>query len=184
MFKISRVLMAATLAGAMVVPASASPRQAAPASQLPYQIAAARVTASGFSIVPPDGWSKGDANKSYFMIYLDAPKDNFRANFNANAVADDGATMTQISQAVKQMFPKQFDKWKLMGDGKTTVGGQEAYWISSGFSMSGYKIQNLQYYIRGKNKKFYILTFTALASNYKAYEMMFRQAAQTVQTGV
>lgn len=180
MFKLSRLVMAIALTGTVVWPAAANPQSQAAT----YQLAAARVSSNGFSIVPPAGWSKGTPSNQAFMIYLDSVKNNFRANFNVNSSDDDGTPVAKIGPIIKEAFAKQFDKWKLMGDGVTKVGGQEAYWISSSFSMQGYNIQNLQYYIRGKNKKFYVLTFTALANNYKSYEMMFRQTAMTAQTGV
>lgn len=179
MFKISHLLIALALTGSVVGPALAQAQQ----PQTAFQIAAApRVSDKGFSIAPPAGWEKGNSGQSAFMIYLDQPKNNFRANFNVNVSDDDGTPVSKIGSLVKPMFAKQFQKWQLMGEGATSLSGHEAYWISSRFSMQGYDIQNLQYYIRGNNKKFYVLTFTSLFSNYKSYEMMFRQTAMTVQT--
>ena len=179
MFKFSYLLMALALTGSVVGPATAQPQP----SQTAFKLAATpRVSDKGFSIVAPAGWEKGSPGQSAFMIYLDQAKDKFRANFNVNVSDDDGTPINKIGALVKPMFAKQFQNWQAMGEGSTSLGGQQAYWLSSRFSMQGYDIQNLQYYIRGKNKKFYVLTFTALVSNYKSYEMMFRQTAMTVQT--
>ncbi|HEY9843231.1 MAG TPA: hypothetical protein V6D23_22365 [Candidatus Obscuribacterales bacterium] len=154
----------------------------APASEAPPVSQKGSVSANGFSIVPPAGWTKGEPNKQAFMIYLDKAKNNFRANFNVNSSPDDGTPVNKIGPLIKPMFAKQFDKWKFMGEGEEKVAGEDSYWISSRFTMQGYDIQNLQYYIRGKNKRFYVLTFTALANSYKDYEPTFKQAVETVQT--
>lgn len=183
MFKLSRFVLGLALAGAVILPALAT-QPATPEQVAPFQLAAAqRVTdkANGFSIVPPAGWEAGEPNEQTFLIYLDAPKDNFRANFNVNVSEDDSTPIKEIGKYIKPEFAKQFDKWKLVSEGTVTLGGQPAYFISSRFSMQGYDIQNLQYYIRGKKKRFYVLTFTALASSYKSYESAFKQTAASVQ---
>lgn len=182
MFKLSRLVLSLALAAAAVAPALAV--QGGGLSNTPVKTAAARVTdrANGFSIVPPNGWTKGSNQGKTFMLYLDAPKNNFRANLNVNVSPDDGTPVSRLAGIIKPAFAKQFDKWKAMGEGTTTIAGQPSYFLSSRFSMQGYDIQNLQYYIRGKKNRFYVLTFTALASNYKSYEATFKQTAASVQT--
>lgn len=156
--------------------------QPAPARPVPDAAAKGAMVAEGFSIVPPAGWEPGEARDKTFMVYLDKPKDKFRANFNVNVNPDDGTPMEKIGSLVKPMFAKQFQKWQPLEEGKITISGESCYYLSSRFNMQGNDIQNLQYYIRGKNKRMYVLTFTAKASNYKSYEPIFKQAAATIQT--
>ncbi|PKL79620.1 MAG: hypothetical protein CVV27_01575 [Candidatus Melainabacteria bacterium HGW-Melainabacteria-1] len=138
------------------------------------------VVAEGFSIVPPDGWEKGDADGNTFMVYLDAPKDNFRANFNVNSSKDDGVPIDKLAELLKPAMAKQFEGYQAVEDGKTELNGAEAYFLSGRFKTQGHDIQNLQYYIRGKQNRFYVLTFTAPAASYASYEPIFKEAAETV----
>ncbi|HEY9843232.1 MAG: hypothetical protein ACAI44_26810 [Candidatus Sericytochromatia bacterium] len=140
-----------------------------------------RVSAEGFSIVPPKGWTVSEAGEGTLMIWLDEVKDDFRANFNVNVTEGDSTTVEQLGPVVKEMFAKQFDKWQAMDEGFTEFAGEKGYFLSSRFSMQGYDIRNLQYYIYGKHNRFYVLTFTALNSNYGSYQESFKRAAASVK---
>lgn len=168
----------AASAAASAGTASASPADASTKSTP----AGPAAEADGFSIVPPTGWTKGEAKDKTIMVYLAPPEDDFKPNFNVNSSPDDGTPVDKIGELIKPMFAKQFQKWKSMGEGTVDIDGEKSYYISSNFSMNGKDIQNLQYYIRGKSKKFYVLTFTALSKNYASLENTFKATAATVKT--
>lgn len=140
---------------------------------------------SGFSIVPPAGWTAAaPAKDGSIMAYFAAPKDNFKTNFNVRVQKDPGAPMTGIGPALKPMFAKQLKQynWKFVKDGYRKVGGvYESYFMSSLMSMQKVDIQNLQYYVRGKNGKVYIVTFTAKKNAFASYEAMFNKTLDTMQ---
>ena len=185
MIRFSRLLLCLTLTGLATLPAVAA------SSHMPGGLAAtshdhddddSAVSAEGFSIVPPEGWEEGNPSDKMFMVYLEPGDQKFHTNFNVNISDDDGVDVHQLGAMLKPEYAKQFQKWKAMYDGVTTIGGEDAYYLSSAFTMSGLNIQNLQYFIRGKNKRFYVLTFTALANQYKDYEAAFKAAAESVET--
>lgn len=144
----------------------------------------ARVTdkATGFSIVPPSGWESGDAGEDSIFVYLGEAVDGFRPNFNVNVSEDDGISMKDIGKHLKPEYAKAFPNWELADEGTLTINGLPAYFISSRFEMEGYVMQNIQYFVRGKNKQFFVLTFTALGDQYAEYESVFKQTAATVQS--
>ena len=137
----------------------------------------------GFSIIPPTGWKKSSLKKSkYILVYKAAPRNRFAVNLNVSANPDGGIVIKSVGPALKKQFSKQFDKWKLGEDGHMTINGHKAYYISSKFSMKGYRIQNLQFLLKNKKKKvFYIVTFTALEKDYKAKRAAFMRAAKSIK---
>lgn len=147
--------------------------------------ARANHAASGFSIVPPAGWTAAPPGKDgSVMAYYAPPKDNFKTNFNVRVQKDPGAPLSGIGPALKPMFAKQMKQynWKFVKDGFRKVGGNyESYFMSSLMSMNKIDIQNLQYYVRGRNGKVYIVTFTARKNAFAAHEAMFNKILDTMQ---
>ena len=137
---------------------------------------------TGFSIIPPSGWEAGETGDSSLFVYLGEAVDGFRANFNVNVSEDDGIPMKEIGKHIKPEYTKAFPNWELADEGNSTINGLPAYYISSRFEMEGYVMQNIQYFVRGKNKQFFVLTFTALGDQYADYEDIFKQTASTIQS--
>lgn len=137
---------------------------------------------NGFSIIPPAGWEAKDPEGDTFLIYIDPQATDFATNLNVNVNADEPFKIEELPPAIKQMFTREFEQWEAAYDGFSTVAGQKSYYISSRFSINELEIQNLQYYIRGQNNRFYVVTFTALQSEFARYEPMFKAAVATIQT--
>lgn len=187
MIRFSRLLLALTLTGMVTLPCVAAPdvRSAglAAAAAVDRDDDDEYVSAEGFSIVPPEGWEEGEGSSDKtIMVYLGPVEGQFRPNFNVNVSADDGTSVDELADIIKPEYAKAFQKWKMMYDGTTTIGDEDAYYISSSFTMNGKNIQNLQYFIHGKNKRFYVLTFTSVADKFKKYEPIFKAAAESVET--
>lgn len=176
---LSRYILAVSLT--LLVPAGGVLFAAQPVQA---QTAEKRVTHTehGFSIIPPAGWQAKAPEEDTFLIYIDPKATDFATNLNVNVNADEPFEIEELPPAIKQMFAEQFEQWESAYDGFATVAGQKSYYISSRFSMEGLEIQNLQYYIRGQNKRFYVLTFTALQSEFARYEPLFKAAVATIQT--
>ncbi|MGV3522850.1 MAG: hypothetical protein ACO1RX_01425 [Candidatus Sericytochromatia bacterium] len=179
---LSRYFLAVSLA--LLVPAGSV--LLLPAS-VQAQTAEKRFTSieNGFSIIPPAGWEAKAPDGETFLIYIDPNATDFATNLNVNVNADEPFAIEELPEAIKQMFAEQtdsFEQWEAAYDGFSTVAGQKSYYISSRFSMKGLDIQNLQYYIRGQNNRFYVVTFTALQSEFARYEPLFKAAVRTIQT--
>lgn len=175
MLKFSRLLLGLTLAGLVSLPSVAALPGGLSNTSTSSQAGA--VQAEGLSLVPPAGWTAQKASGKNIMSYLAPVENNFRANFNVTLTDDDGTTAQELSDMLHPVYAKQFQKWKAMSEGVIKLAGVDAYFISSSFTMQGLNIQNLQYFFPGKNKRYYILTFTSLASFYPKYEKVFKQTA-------
>lgn len=167
-----RLLLILSLLGPLLLPAG--PVRAAS----PARVSEA---AMGFSIVPPPGWSRIPPNDQAFMIFRDQLRQNYYANFIVNVSADDGMPLQLMASKLKQAQAAQYQNWQLVGEGGLMIDGQEAYLIGTRFSLQGYQLQQLQYYIRGRNKKFFVLIFTAPVAGFEGVEPICRQSAQSVQ---
>ena len=68
----------------------------------------------------------------------------------------------------------------MVQEGLTHVSGEKAYFVSGTFTWEGQKVRNLQYFIRGQNKRVYVLTFAAPLATFDKHRPVFEHAAQTV----
>jgi len=142
---------------------------------------------NGFSIMPPKGWVTVDAPGSNAFLFYQGPKvDGVPPNFNVRSVRDDGTPVERMGAPLKEGYGSHFKQWKLADEGFVTINGKKAYFISSQYvEQRGdaiFPIQNIQYCIRGNNKKLYILTFTTTPKHFDKLKKTFDDAAQTVQT--
>jgi hypothetical protein len=138
--------------------------------------------ANGFSIVPPDGWKKATPPQGIFMMYM-APevKDGFTTNMNVN-VQPPGDSLDRALPAVKKALAAALQDYKAVDEGKVTINGRPAVYLSGTFTAGGLKLQNLQYMMVGDNKKAYTITFTSLEAGFAAARPTFAKCAMTALT--
>ncbi len=137
----------------------------------------------GFSFVPPEGWAKSDPIMGCFMMYVNPPRRNgFLVSVNANVQPAGDDTIDKMMPEVKKALAGILANYKPVNEGKVTINGREAFYISATFGAGGRTIQNLQYGIFGGNKKDYIVTFSCLAEDYAANRPVFEKCAMSVLT--
>lgn len=145
--------------------------------------------ATGASIVPPPGWQLSSIIVQRFptpgkpvMTLIGPEKDGYRANLNIHYLPQDpGHPLASLGDYIRTKVSKQIPGWKEGDKGALKLGNKDAYAYSSGFPMDKITVRNIQYFVRGNQKKMYILTFTGLEKDYGALKPLFLKYAQTFQ---
>lgn len=182
MIPVSRMLLGLSLATVLSLPAVAGPERMPGGVRAGQSSSAAAVSADGFSMVPPSGWRAGDKEGDTLLEFLGPTESDFTVNLRVDVTDDDGTSLEDFGDAIKAMYAKDkdFASWEAMDEGFTKVSGLRAYYLSGSFGMHGLDIQNLQYFIPDNNGHAYIVTFTALASNYEKFEPIFKAVAASI----
>lgn len=131
-----------------------------------------------FSINPPSGWTVDSSGAYGTAVILYGPVDsNFRINMNILVQATTMSLSAYVSSA-KSQLAASLTNYALVSEGSTTIGGVAAYQLVNTFTQGSYNIKDSQY-ILVQNQKAYIITSTALQSNYATYQPSFDESAQT-----
>ncbi len=116
------------------------------------------------------------------MTLIGPEKDGYRANLNIHYLPQDpGHPLPSLGEYIRTKVSKKIPGWKEGDKGALKLGNKEAYAYSSGFPMDKITVRNVQYFVRGNQKKMYILTFTGLEKDYVALKPLFLKYAQTFQ---
>jgi hypothetical protein len=139
---------------------------------------------NGFSFVPPEGWNKAATPPAgTFVLYTDPNvQGGFTTNLNVVVQPDDGADLVKALPEIKKALGAIFKDYKAVDEGKATINGRAAIYLSSKFTLGEIPAQNLQYYLRGANKKLYVVTFTTRAADFAKGRPVFAKCAQTALT--
>ncbi|KPJ63210.1 MAG: hypothetical protein AMS15_01330 [Planctomycetes bacterium DG_23] len=138
----------------------------------------------GFSIQPPKGWQKRPPIMAAKFIVTEEPKQGFAANVIITFQKSDPvnlkhqAEVEKLLNGLKLSYAKMFTDYKLLGSKIIKVGETEALQIFNQFTQGVFKIKNVQifFYNRGN---VYVVTGTALQSNFAAYEEIFLASAKS-----
>jgi hypothetical protein len=133
-----------------------------------------------FSILLPPGWRNAGQSRPHFMTFLGPVEGPFTVNFNVLADKDDGTPVEEARPKVVGWMTRLLGSYQMVEEGFTHVAGEKAYYVSGTFVWDGQKVRNLQYFIRGANKRAYVLTFAAPVGTFAKHRPVFEQAAQTV----
>jgi len=137
----------------------------------------------GFSIVPPAGWISRGEFMGNFMTFTGPQEGGFTVNFNVNVQDHDRSPIEQVPAQVKLVYRKMLTDLVIADERFVTIDKKKCYCISSRFRMGTDRLQNLQYFLVGGNrKKIYIMTFTAPADSFAEYRPLFERTALTART--
>jgi hypothetical protein len=137
--------------------------------------------ADGFSIIPPDGWKKTAVPKDVAMMYT-APEEKDRVTPNMNVAFEAGTSLDGVLPAVKKALAGALENYKAVDEGKVTVNGRPAVYLSGKFTVEGMKLQNIQYLVLGNNKKIYTVTLTTSEAGFAAARPAFEKCAKSLLT--
>ena len=104
----------------------------------------------------------------------------FTVNFNVLADKDDGTPVENARPKVMGWMTRLLGNYRMVEEGFTRIAGEKAYFVSGTFDWDGQKVRNLQYFIRGANKRAYVLTFAAPIGTFPKHRLVFEQVARTV----
>jgi hypothetical protein len=138
----------------------------------------------GFSLVPAQGWEKQVmAPPGFFMMYTNPPPKmsnvpSLTATVNKISLDNVDEIMEKVKKTVQAGTPPV----KVVEEGKVTINGRAAFYLSGTFSGSGKEYQNLQYFIIGGNKKMYIITLTCLPNTLAPLRPAVEKMAMSIVT--
>lgn len=178
-YRFSALMLSLALTAAFTFPAAAEGHSALTRSaETAFQLAQARVKDEqvGYSIAPPEGWTKATASGQELLVYTHA-EDGEHAGHMSLTVTQDATAINTLGPMIKAAFDKQGVEWELQDDGLIKVTGQDAYFINGLFNINNTELQVVQYYIQGKPGQIYILTFTVRAEAFDDYQEAIEAAA-------
>lgn len=135
----------------------------------------------GFSITLPADWKASSSDADTFLFYTSPSHNGAKATVNVNVHKDENLAVGDLGPEMKVNF-KKLEGWQLVNEGSLELKDQPNYFVGSRFKIGEYEFQNLQYHIRGKKQRMYVLTFTSLAKDFSLYQESFKQMALSVQT--
>jgi hypothetical protein len=131
-----------------------------------------------FSINPPSGWvvdSTGAFGTS--VIFYGPTEANFRVNMNI-IVESTSLTLSAYVSAAKTQLSQGLTNYNLVSEGPKAIGGVAAYELVNTFTQGAFNIKDKQT-IFVQNQEGYVITSTALQSNYDTYQPAFDESVQT-----
>lgn len=149
---------------------------------VPAAQAAPFVSAKGYSVTPPAGWS---ANKSGVMgtdviIFTRAPG-GFAPNLNVVITpAQPGQTLAQGQAQIAQVYPRLFTQFYMVKTGQEALGGQPALLVV-GTYLQGAQRLSMRQDLVVKNGKVYTFTCTSPVSVQAKYGPAFAQLLHSVR---
>lgn len=134
-----------------------------------------------FSINPPAGWTVDSSGAYSTAVILYGPTDsNFRINMNV-VVQATSLSLSAYVAGSKSQLSTGFTNYQLVSETPMTIGGVAADELVNTFTQGSYSIEDKQDYLV-QNGNAYVITSTALQSNYNTYQASFNESVQTFQT--
>jgi len=131
-----------------------------------------------FSINPPSGWTVDSSGAYGTAVILYGPTDsNFRMNMNLIIEATSLSLTAYVSSA-KSQLSTSLTSYQLVSETSTTIGGVAADELVNTFTQGSYSIEDKED-ILVQNQKAYVITSTALQTNYGTYQPAFDESVQT-----
>jgi photosystem II reaction center protein PsbP len=131
-----------------------------------------------FSINPPSGWTVDSSGAYGTTVVFYGPTDtSFRINMNV-VVESTSLTLSAYVSASKTQLYATLTSYNIVSEGAKTIGGIDGYELVGTFTQGSFNIENKQDFLV-QNQKAYVITSTALQSNYNTYQPGFEESVQT-----
>jgi len=134
----------------------------------------------GYSMNPPSGWTVDESISGIVIFYGPLiPETGGRININI-VVQTTTNTLQEYVTTSKSQLPTLFVNYNLVSEGSRNIGGLDGYELVATFTQAAYNFKNKQVFFV-ENGKAYIITFTALPTNYDVYLSNFEESLQTFE---
>lgn len=140
-------------------------------------------TDEDYKILPPHGWSVGVITG---IVYFANPETDFENNLpfqaNINIIKEDvrGTSFNSYIDVTKQQLSTFFTSYRLEDETESSVNGQRAYFLESTFTQGEYRLRNRQLIVADNGSAF-IITATALASDWGKYSELFESSLRSFE---
>ncbi len=174
----------------LIIAAAAIILSQKPGSNVPHVDAAALTAApftnasSSFSIQFPEGWKTDESGQFGALVFALNPvvdKDgdsSFSTNMNVTSEAVQNATLDEYIKATLDALPKFLSEYKTTENKEVTVNGLPGRLIGGTFTQGKLKLRNTQLLVIDKGTA-YVVTGTALQSNWKSYADVIAASSMT-----
>ncbi len=131
-----------------------------------------------YSISAPEGWMQKDTIMSGLKLTMikspiDGKDDMFRENVTVTTEDAKGFDLKDYTEANRKTMSSQMTGVEFLTKGETTIGSLPAKWFLYKFDYSGYMLKNTVYFMV-KNDIGYVITCTALESNFEKFQTGFK----------
>lgn len=138
-------------------------------------------TTYGFSITSPAGWAVNEGVSGTVVMFVGPVIPETGGNININVVVGNTTeTLSEAISSVEAAYPTDFTNFSLVSESSRNIGGLNSYEIVFKFSQEGNDFKDKQIFFI-ENGQDFIITCTALPSNYDTYLPTFEQSLQTFQ---
>lgn len=135
-----------------------------------------------YSIDAPAGWDKSDTTvmgfKTVVLMSPLQPGDHFRENVNVVTEKAPELTLESYFDLNKSNMGKMLSEYQTLGEGDVSIGGLRAKWLQYAHNYMGTPIKAKSFLVI-HNGQAYIITCSALDSEYDKYENEFHQAVNS-----
>ena len=143
-------------------------------------------TEFGYSIIPPDGWTKSEATSGIFtVIIFTSPEIGQTGQHVKMSVVVENAAMSLYDYvlATEQNLPTQLSDYSLISKTVGNVAGFDCCQLVYTYTIEQPELVSLKgtSVIILENSKAYIIQYAARSTNYDSYYSTFEQSAQTFQ---
>lgn len=133
----------------------------------------------GFSIQPPSGWTVDESGlMGTAVIFIGPTKEDFTVNINILVEDAQGMTLDEYISASKPQLSQILTNYQLVSEGSKVIGGLDTYALVYTHTMGVFDLEVKQVALL-EDDKAYVITFTALQSNYDEYLPAFEASVET-----
>ncbi len=165
----SAIRPTAVLMSALALTASVAPR----VSAAPYR------SANGYTITPPAGWTTSHGTPGTEVVFMSKTRENINV---VTVAVPKSVTLEQARAAGVAQMRRVMTNYKVLGQGYTTLGGQRAAVLVSGYMLSQPPIKVRAYQAFAiHNGKLVAFTCTAREATFGKYNSAFMGALSSVR---
>ena len=177
-FKLTLIALALTGCGSQVTPFAATVPAAPTRHVGPGRVAE---PSNRFSIVPPRGYASDGPSAEHFLRFLGPEEGGMTVNFNVTLHRDGHPDPQHAAATIRMVMGLLLKDYRQAEEGFLAIDGRDAYYCSGTFDWKGCRCRNLQYFMRGRDDRVYVITFASRESTFPAHRADFERSAATAQ---
>lgn len=134
----------------------------------------------GFSMTPPSGWtvSEGTSMTAVYFLGPFISETGGNVNVNVQVMENVDSALSEIVSANKLSLQNSLNDFTLVSENNQVVAGYNCYVLVMTFTYGSYGFKNEEAIFVESNKEF-VITYTALPSNFDTYLSEFEPSLQT-----
>lgn len=149
------------------------------ASVAPQVSAAPYKSPNGYTVTPPAGWTTSHGTPGTEVVFMSRTRENI--NVVTQAVPK-GTSLEAARTQTIALLKRMMTNYKVLGQGNSTLGGQRAAVLVSGYTLSQPPIKLRAYQsFTIRNGKLYVFTCTARESSYAKFNGAFMRTLSSVR---